>query len=224
MSEGPSDHLPDQPDFVSAADSADPLRDPTHPDPGDPDPFDAAAFEPDDRDPLAEDPLAADKTWDDPTWDDPTWGDGSEGEPHSALEPHAPDDGLPEDDVPDADVHARTDADSGADGGEGDGTEPSASGPDDGWTGGDDELDLPVDPDAALELDPLAEHGRRAVEETTQLVIDALVVSTDQDQPDTGAPVPGWDGVAIGVEPAVSAWAVPVVDPDPDFVDLDLLG
>lgn len=223
MSEGPSDHPPDQPDFVSAADSADPLRDPTHPDPGDPDPFDAAAFEPDDHDPFAEDPLAAD-----PAWDDPTWGDGSEDEPHSALEPHAPDGGLSEDDVPDADVHAHAhtdaDADADADGGEGDGTEPSASGPDDGWTDGDDEQDLPVGPDAAFELDPLAEHGLRAFEETTRLVLDALVVSTDQDRPDTGAPVPGWDGVAIGVEPAVSAWAVPVVDPDPDFVDLDLLG
>ena len=214
MSEGPSDHLPDQPDFVSAADSADPLRDPTHPDPGDPDPFDAAAFEPDDHDPLAEDPLAAD-----PAWDDPTWDDGSEDEPPSALEPNAPDDGLSEDDLPDADVHAGTDAD----GGEG-GTDPSTIGPDDGWAEDDDELDHPVDPDAAFELDPLAEHSSRAFEETTQIVLGALVASTGQDVTDTGAPVPGWDGVAVGVEPAVSAWAVPVVDPDPGFIDLDLLG
>ncbi len=217
MSDGPSEHLPDQPDFVSAADSADPLRDPIHPDPGDPDPFDAAAFVPDEPDPLA-DPLTADHSW-----DDPTWGDDVDVEPPSVLDLHGSEDGGSEDggsesDVPDADDAADADGDPG------DGEHASTIDPDDGWPDGEGDLDHRVDPDLVPDPDDVAADAPHAVEATTQLVLDALVTGAEQGVTSSGAPVIGWDGVAVGVEPAVSAWAVPVIDPDPDFIDLDLLG
>ncbi|UDY35004.1 hypothetical protein [Dermatobacter hominis] len=191
MSDETGDHLPHQPDFVTAADSADPLRDPLNPDDGDPDPFDSSAFVPEGPDPhLADAPLAV---------DDPAWGDdGSEGVPESALEPDGRDDGAlasvpgPSGEVPDGD-------------------DPTTAAPDDGWSDGG-------------ELRSAVDAGGSSFEETTHLVLAALVPVDDDAGAAAGPALEGWDGSGVGLEPTVSAWAVPVIDPDPDFIDLDLLG
>lgn len=209
-------HVP-QPDDPNQ-DTSEPLRDPINPDEGEPDPFDAAAHGPHGEPDV-------------PDWveDGSEW--SVEEEPAGVMEEAGS--SLGSDPAGDGDDLGRTGVDdSDVEGSDDEGPDPDGPDPDDPWSDGSGDGASSLDVDDAADHSDLFDDEPGPDESSTPAglgwiettVVDALAELDGSDLEGLAPPaLGGWsDGAAIS-EPADTVWAVPVVDPTPGFIDLDLL-